>query len=188
MSSSYVRIANDAAGKDLLVLPHGTMWQQGVVATEWEHHEIHEGDSFSFQEVITLGSAATQDYLITVADTTKWPHFGWIIEGIAGVTVELFEGTTHTGGTPQTAYDRNRNTANTPGMTIHKGPSGGADGTKIAWRKSGSGTSSGKLSGTSIEIAERVLKQNTKYLLRVTSAAASNDINVVFNWYEHTNP
>ena len=158
-----------------------------VTAISFEHFELHEGDSFHFSEVITLGSAATQNYLLTVADTTKWPHFSYYIEGSYGVTVELYEGADRAGTAAQTAYDRNRNTDNTPGMTIHKGTSGGTtDGTRIVWLKSGTGTAGGRQSGTSGEATERILKQNTKYLFRITSAAASNDITVAFNWYEHT--
>lgn len=34
-------------------------------------------------------------------------------------------------------------------------------------------------------IKKRILKMNTKYLFRVTSMAASNDVSFRFNWCEH---
>lgn len=160
-----------------------------VESLAFEHREIHEGDAFSWSEVITLGSAATQDYLITVADNEDWPHFAYAVDASFGVTVDLYEGADRTGTTIQTAYNRNRNSANTAGMTIHKGHSSGTtDGTRIFTAKSGTGAAGGRLSGSSAEATERILKQNTKYIFRVTSAAASNDISIRFNWYEHTFP
>lgn len=158
-----------------------------LMTVDYAHHEIHAGSSFAYNDVITLGSGATQDYLLTVPDTAKWPHFGYEVDGIFGVTLELFEATDKTGTTLQTAYNRNRNSAATPTLAIHKGTSGGtADGTRIAWRKGGSGTANGKLAATVHDTDERVLKRNTKYILRLTSAAASNDISVRLDWYEHT--
>jgi hypothetical protein len=154
---------------------------------DYVHHEIHAGSAFNFQEVITLGSGATQDYLITVPDTTKWPHFGYSVEGGAGVTVEIYEGADRTGTTAQTIVNRNRNSATTATTTLHKGQSGGTtDGTRIVWRKSGTGVSGGRAAGNAGEGQERVLKRNTKYLLRITSAAASNDVSISLDWYEHT--
>jgi len=35
--------------------------------------------------------------------------------------------------------------------------------------------------------AEKVLKQGTKYLIRITSGTASNLTNVQLDWYEHVN-
>lgn len=158
-----------------------------VVAIDFEHYEIHEGDAYTLEEVITLGSGATQNYILTVPDTTKWPHFGYECEGSFGVTVEMFRGSDRTPTTLQTAINRNHNSLNTAGMTIHKGYSGGTtDGTKVLWSKSGTGTSGGKVAERSSESTERILKQDTQYTFRITSAAASNDIAISFSWYEHT--
>lgn len=148
-----------------------------------EHHRIHRGQSFHFDDVIQLGLAGAQDYLLTADSGVA--HFGYILEGVFGVTVELFEATDKTGTTSQTLYNRNRNSATTPTLIIHKGTSGGTtDGTRIAWRKSGSGSAGGRLSGSSSDASERILKTATKYILRITSAANLNDISLQFNWYE----
>lgn len=158
-----------------------------LMVIDYAHHEIHEGSDFTYDDVITLGSGATQNYVLTVPDTGKWAHFGYEIDGIFGVTVELYEGSDRTPTTLQASFNRNRNSSKTATMTVHKGYSGGTtDGTRIMWRKAGSGTTSGKLAGKAGDDTERVLKQNTQYTLRITSAAASNDINVKLGWYEHT--
>lgn len=149
------------------------------------HHQIHEGEQFNYTEVITLGSAATQDYLLIVP-AGDYPHLSYSIEGLYGITVELFEATDKTqSAAAVTSFNRNRNSTKTPDMTIKKGTDAGStDGTRILWRKAGSGTSQGKLSGTSQDNHERILKVSTNYIFRITSAAASNDINVQFDWYE----
>ena len=41
--------------------------------------------------------------------------------------------------------------------------------------------------GEARALHEWVLKQNTKYLLRITSHTDANVISVSFDWYEHTN-
>lgn len=209
LSATTHRINPDAAGNTFLVYQDGSSRNCQAVALvgesgehvgiedvplhvcniDFSHFEIHEGDSYWFHEVVTLGSGATQDYLLTVPDTTKWPHFGYQVEASFGVTVELYEGADRTGTSAQTTYNRQRNSGNTAGLTIHKGTSGGTtDGTKIVWRKSGTGTAGGKLAGFVGSGSERVLKQNTKYVLRLTSAAASNDVSLELDWYEHTFP
>jgi hypothetical protein len=157
-----------------------------AVTIDRPHDEIHEGDSFTYQDVITLASAATQDYLLTVANTTKWPHFVFEVEGTFGITVELYEGADRTGTSAQSIINRNRNSATTAGMTVHKGTSGGTtDGTRIQWAASGSGAAAGRLAGALREVSEMLLDQNVKYIFRVTSDANSNRIAVKLDWYEH---
>lgn len=157
-----------------------------VAAVAFEHYELHQGDAYSYSDVITLGSAGTQDYLLTVADDAEIPHFSYTVEGIYGITVELYEGADRTGTTAQDSFNRNRNHPDASTLAIHKGTSGGTtDGTRIMWKKSGSGPTGGKLSGHSSAATELVLARDTKYLFRVTSAAASNDISVELNYYLH---
>jgi hypothetical protein len=157
-----------------------------VVTVDHPHEEIHDGDSFTYQDVITLGSAATQDYLLTVANTTKWPQFVFEVEGTFGITVELYEGADRTGTSAQSIINRNRNSATTAGMTVHKGTSGGTtDGTRIQWTASGSGTAAGRQAGVRRDVSEMILDQNVKYIFRVTSDANNNRIAVKLDWYEH---
>lgn len=155
-----------------------------IVASSYEHYEIHSGNAFYCHDVINLGSAATQDFLITTPNTTKWAHFEYQSSGTGGYSLELFEGADRTGTTLLTMVNRNRNSLTTATTTLHRGTSGGTtDGTRIGWKRSGSNT----LSGSSENRAERVLKQATKYIFRVTSHDASNYISLNFGWYEHTN-
>lgn len=159
-----------------------------LVTIDGPHHEIHEGESFYYHDVVTLGSNGTQDYLITVP-AGVYPHWGYSIEGIYGVTIEMFEGADRDGTALQTVFGRNRAHSNIPDMTVHKGDSGGTtDGTRIVWKKSGSGAAQGRISGASNDYRERILAPATKYVFRVTSHAASNDVSIEFDWYEEHAP
>lgn len=153
-----------------------------------EHAEIHEGDTFRYSDALTLGSAGTQDYLITTPNTTRWAHFTFEADGTAVTTITLYEGSDKTGTTPQTVFNANRNSTSAATVTVHKGTSGGTtDGTAIVNYSSGTATNQSRSSSTRSHDVEIILKQNTKYILRLTSGTAGNLCNVTLNWYEHVN-
>lgn len=172
--------------------PSGALTVESTIANtvttiDYPHHEIHDGKSFYFNEVITLGNNASQDYIITVPVSGN-AHFGYNVESTAGgVRTLMYETPDRNGTTLQTIRNRNRilNTANT--VTVHKGQTGGTtDGTLILDWSVGTTNAGGRSSGNSAEATERILKPG-KYLFRVTSKANSNDISVIFNWYENGN-
>lgn len=158
-----------------------------TIKIDFEHHEIHEGDHFFYNDVLTLANGATQDYLLTTPNTTKRVHFLYHVNGTIGATIGIYEGANRTGTTLQTAYNSDRDSSNTATIIIHKGQSGGTtDGTNIAPNGFGSSTVGGG-GGESTRAYEILLKKNTKYIFRVTNkAAVNNDLNVKFIWYEHT--
>lgn len=154
---------------------------------DYAHHEIHAGSHFLYTDAISLNAAGSQDYLITVPDTAKWPHMIFILEGSAITQFDLYEGTDKNGTTLQTVGNSNRNSDNVAGVTVHKGVSGGSiDGTLIHTYKGGAATNQARASGSTRNDEEIILRQNTKYILRVTSGTNSNLINVNLSWYEHT--
>jgi hypothetical protein len=152
---------------------------------DYVHHEVHAGSSFRYYDVIALGNGASQAYLITVPDTTKWPHLFYFVEGLdAGVTVTLTEGADRTGTTAQTPLNRNRNSLTAATTLVHKGYSGGTtDGaTTVVNRRLGQNRTAGS-AGTNIEI---ILKRNTKYVFTVTNLSTStNNVQIILDWYEH---
>ncbi len=154
---------------------------------DYAHHEEHAGSSFYYHDVLALGNGAVQYYLITTPNTTKWAHFGCeiIYNDAAGIT-EIFEGGDRVGTTAQTVFNRDRNSLTAATVTVHKDISAGTgDGTKIFYKRVGTGKTDGGVSGTA---EERVLKQNTKYLLKLTNTSTgTNNTTVVLRWYEHTN-
>ena len=156
---------------------------------EYPHHEVHSGSHFMYTDAVELGSGAVQEYLITTPNTTKWAHMTFFLDGSAITQFELYEGTDKSGTTLQTVGNNNRNSATTATVTIHKGLAvgGTTDGALLYKYKGGSSTAQSRGASESGNNGEIILKQNTKYILRVTSGTAANLTNVRLEWYEHTN-
>ena len=156
---------------------------------DYAHHEVHAGSHYFYFDSVELASAGVQNYLISVPDSTAWPHMTFSMDGSAITQFDLYEGTDKSGSTNVTSkiFNSNRNSSNVAGVTIFKGLTGGTtDGTLIKTYKDGS-SSGGARTSSSVRSGELILKQNTKYILRVTSSTAANLTNVKFEWYEHTN-
>lgn len=152
---------------------------------DYAHHEIHAGNSFSYCENNTLGVSGVRNILFVTPDTTKWCHFLWNARATAETSVALYETTTTSNnGTGVTAYNHNRNSATNTGATLTHTPTITGDGTLLCVQHFGVGQRGG---GETRAVHEWVLKQNTKYLIRVTSEAADNDVTLMLDWYEHTN-
>ncbi len=155
---------------------------------DYAHHEIHVGRHFMYTDAITLADTATQVYLITTPDTTRWAHIWFDLQGSAITQFELYEGADRTGTAAQTIGNNNRNSDIESGLAIHKGVSAGStDGTLLFIHKGGSANNQSRAGSTTGNDEEIILKQNTKYILKVTSSTASNLINIKLEWYEHIN-
>lgn len=152
------------------------------------HHEAHEGYAFTYHDVVTLGSGSYIEYLIITPNTSRWTHFGYELEGIGPLTIELMESSgSRSGSTIQTAYNRNRNSTNiSPGTLLYKITSGSdTTGSRIFWWSGGvanNKTTNGINVGSRSEV---ILKQNTNYMIRITSGMATNITSLVLDWYEH---
>jgi hypothetical protein len=153
----------------------------------FEHHKIHDSDHYFYADMVQLNDAATQDYMITTPNTTKWGHLIFLATGSAITQIQVYEASDKNGTTLQNIYNNNRNSLNTAGITVHKGTSGGSiDGTLIWQKKSGSATNQSREGMTASRSNEIILKQNTKYIIRITSGTDANLINIELQWYEHT--
>lgn len=153
---------------------------------DFAHSEIHEGDSFTASYKADVGNGATLDLLIVTPNTTKWAHFTYELDCEAETDVLIYEGAAATAGSAVVAYNRDRNSAVTPTVVVTSTPTGiTAGSTIIRSYHLGTGKSFG---GGSRDIHEFILKQNTKYLFRLTNATTSNNYMAVkLDWYEHTN-
>ena len=155
---------------------------------DYAHHEIHAGSHFMYTDHVPLNSGNSQDYLITTPNTTKWSHMIFALDGSAITQFELYEGADRIGSVAQTVGNNNRNSSVTATVTIHKGTAGGTtDGTRIHYYQGGSATGVSRGLSSTRNDDEIVLRQNTKYILRVTSGTNGNLTNVQLSWYEHTN-
>jgi hypothetical protein len=174
------------SGTDVRILDITTGAKKTI---EYAHKAVHNGDHFYIAESNALDAAGTRDLILTVAATTKWPHLIFAVDGVFVTRVDLFETTTHNVAAAVAAINNNRNSATAAGMTVNVSAGGGVDGTSIYTWTSGvsTGTGSSRVvqSGASRGDQEIVLKQNTKYLLRVTSSTAANLTNTLLSWYEN---
>lgn len=147
------------------------------------HHEVHGGSHFTFSAADgDLDAIEVMDYIVTTPDTTKWAHMVIRASGALHTRFELYEDTTHTTNAAQTAYNNNRNSATAATVTVHTSNDDGADGTMIFEDEFGVDTGGGDSRGDQ----EWVLKQNTKYLVRIDSLTDNNVVSLVLSWYEHT--
>jgi hypothetical protein len=173
-------------------------FQGATVVVDEEHHEIHCGDSYEASDNVTLGNGASRDYLIIVpnegitpsanpgADQEKkqW-HYLPLVAPAAEITMEIYEAADRVAGTAITSYNRNRNCTNNDVLNISHTPTGGTtDGTRIwgPWRVGEGRTGAGELKRN----RELVLKDNTKYILRITNQTTTdNNVNTEHDYYVH---
>jgi len=161
-----------------------------VNTVDYAHHEIHGGSHFTISDYETLGDGATADFVIVTPDTTKQAHLLIEAGGSGLVKIDEYEGVTEDGdGTTITPKNNNRNSSNTSTIVVRKGATVTGLGTRLGGAQAGAGGNvNQQRPGSGGRESEFVLKQNTKYLFRITSGAASNNISYSLDWYEHTNP
>ena len=159
---------------------------RAVATIEWEHYQIHAGNTFTVLEVTDLGNGAVRDILGVTPDTTEWAHLVWEIEHELETSIQFYQDTTYSdNGTAISSINRNGNSTNIATTLVYHSPTITNVGTLIGTIQQGSG----KKAGGSDRLAnEFILKQNTAYLIRITNLTANN--NLIFmklNWYEQMN-
>jgi len=160
---------------------------------EYPHNEIHGGSSYVFAEAVDQTINHAYDIQITTPNTTKWAHmiFSFVVEAetdwffYENVNIIL-------AGAAATPLNRDRNSANTSGLTLAvitnttvgnaNADTAVAGATTLIHGHTGDKKASGGIAGRH----EFILKQNEDYSLRFVATAAGW---VAWNidWYEHTN-
>jgi len=164
-----------------------TYYPGAPVVIDVDHHEIHCGDMINLSHLVDLGNGATRDILIVVpnpAITSKRYHFYAEVITESETDYKLYEGTTTSNdGTAITAYNKNRQdpTVAENEVLFYHTPTVTGTGTLIQEKHWGSGRGIG---GEQRGENEWVLKNNNKYLIRITNATANNNfISVNINYY-----
>lgn len=175
-SGAYVVIEDDSTTGSLKTI-------------DYSHHEVHDSSHFFYKDIATLAANASTSYLIQTPDTTKWAHLTFSATGSAITQADLYEGGDLSGtGARQVIVNNNRNSNTASGLTIWDScVDGTTNGTLIYAIKSGASAGASRSPGIAERSNEIILKQNTKYLLRVTSGTNDNLTNLLLEWYEHTN-
>jgi len=154
-----------------------------------EHRMVHKGRFFSI--FVKTDIDADASYYIGIQVGTKIPHLkqAWCSTDAEKVTVELIEGATFTDGTAVPVFNRNRNSSETPEVTVVKGVSSVSGGVVIDSDYLGGGASEGPFAmalGSEVAgVTEWNLKPNENYVLKLLKkGAASATALVKLIWYE----
>lgn len=154
------------------------------VFVDFEHHQVHEGESYLSQDLKASLGTNTVKYSITVptfANTIQGPHMIFVCDIYNGsARIDLYETATFTGGSTMNIYNRNRNSATTAGTTLKSGVTS-TNGTLIKTFFAGAGI---KTSGVGRSESEMVLKSNTIYRVDVVGLVANTQSILGFLWYE----
>lgn len=157
---------------------------------EYPHRELHAGDSYAVFSSGAGGEGAQSNIQITTPNGSIWSHIVPSARSSTEANFKLWESPTLSGGTAMTIINRNRNSTNTSLTAGSLNPviSGHASivtsGTLLIEEHFGAGKNN---PGASRGTTEWLLKSGTNYLFTITSEAASSDIDLELNWYEHAN-
>jgi hypothetical protein len=155
---------------------------KGFVVVDFNHASIHKGESFLVKNYTTLANGASIDFAVVTPNSDVWAHMSFLITGTQGTKVDIYEASDFDAdGSAVTPINTNRNSSNTSVLTITSDPSVNSDGNLI-W----SGYNGAlKTSSEHESIAELILKQNTKYIYRITNLTIQDNIvDYVGYWHE----
>jgi len=154
----------------------------------YEHHENHEGNAYLGIHSLLRDDTEFIEVRIQTPNTTKWGHMVVIMKAALAATVELWEDTTKTDIPGQRfGMNKNRNSPNGTGLLICHTPGGTEVTPPDIQEYIGAATTGGRsdTGGSSGGRGEFILKQNSAYLLKMTSRVNSNALSIVLDWYEH---
>jgi len=170
------------AGQKIMTTKLGAKHAIATYGPDLAHHEMHEGNVFSYAERSTMASGADEYLIFTApAATQKTAHFGVVVTGTGEFYYDLLVNTTDAvGALKTTVINRNFVSSNTPNGKVYAvaALTGGA---LVESSSSGSGSKSGGSVGSPFELNLRNSEQLT---LHVHSGAASNEVTKTFIWYE----
>lgn len=178
------------------IFPHRIDHTTGAnTGVDYGHKEVHSGDAYYVTGVATLDNTDTFSFIIETSNTSKWLHLEWLLESQANITVQMREGVTFAFAAEfePCVHNRNRNFADTDSSVYSSTEFSTvvATGGDLIYNWSAGGAAAGPNAGRSPmdkrDTGEIVLKQNTKYEIRMTSTVNANVCSMYLTWYEHTN-
>lgn len=154
---------------------------------QYSHAELHGGTHYYLRDYHLVAKAGVLEHLIVTPDTARWAHMTIGLEAISSpIVAELFENPITTAdGTLEGSRNRNRNHPDDNTTSVYLNPTVTDPGDLIVSGYFGSGK---RVGGGTRDSEEILLKQNTKYLIRVTEQnILATQVNIELDWYEHTN-
>lgn len=145
------------------------------------HARIHTSQHYNLYDTSAITTGNNKDYHLVTPNTTTRMHCVHSVSTDGKATITFYEGaTTSANGTALTIFNNDRNSANTATLAIYEDPTVTGVGTALSVELAGS---SQKAGGEVRSEGEFILKQNTKYLLRITAGANIDQV-TQFHWYE----
>ncbi len=150
-----------------------------IIVNTIEHSRIHEGKHFyAYRNELGVGMGTNRDFLLITPNTSTRIHLFFDINSTKIFSYYLYEGTTvSANGTAMTALNNERNSANAASLLVYRAPTITTVGTELL-------SNNTNALRTFSRDEEFVLKQNTLYLLRLTSNDNNNNIFTELVWYE----
>ena len=140
------------------------------------------GNAYSMNGEAELNSSETLDVGISIPTQDESVSLTIVVDAEGEAVYEIFEGSTYTGGTTITEVNLNRNSGNLSSVAVVADPTITVDGTLLLDKELGGGSGSNAFGGAAG--SELIMKFNTKYVVRITSNAASNQVGVFIVWHE----
>lgn len=175
-----------------IVTPGADGSTEALLLIDYEHHEIHSGSHFFLAEITDNSLDDVEDYQIITPNTDVQIHFTFLVDVEAETEILLYENVSiATFGTAKTLMNSNRNSNNASTLKIYRINNSGTDAADIDTVITNATVLYNQVigalrsSGFTKRSNEIILKKNTRYSLRVIANTAGN-INVNFQWYEHT--
>lgn len=169
-----------------------------AMTIDYPHHEVHAGSHYYNEFSVDIPASDVLDIRWTTPNTTKWFHFILALQSQEECQITLYEvAPILTAGTSLTAFNSNRNSTNTSGITgfdyiVNADLADANADTDISGATAIRGpymigSNQGNIEGRNRNDDEIILKQNTAYCLRCENLVASaRYLTWLFNWYEHT--
>lgn len=159
-----------------------------VVVLDEEHSKIHQGKLFTLAKRVNIANVGGVATFLGIVPAAVYPHFRNITVSSDGgpFDVDFYEGTTvSANGAAIAAYNNNRNATTVPGLLVYDTPTITADGILLEPILIPGTKQSGSLGSDSSN--EWILKENTKYLIRITNnttGAGTSRFTINMFWYE----
>lgn len=162
-----------------------------VKVIDYSHAELHSGDHYVVKDYVSVLKAGVKEFIISTPDTKRWAHMVLGVDAVtSSITIDIYEGVSTTSdGTAINNRNRNRNFSDDNTTICYEDPTGlTGDVAGNLLQASYLGAGKNSAGGGIRDSEEMLLKQNTKYLVRVTELnIAATVVNYTFDWYEHTN-
>jgi hypothetical protein len=155
------------------------------VVIDYAHHQNHEGEAYLwfYYNAALNGTVNLRLSVPALLATKATPHMLLTHSADTTSNVYLYEGPTVTapGTESTTVRNRNRNSANVPGMKIYTGATFSADGVLLYHGVTVAAAKASISSDTTAD--EWILKTSTDYLIRIVTTGASIVMLRIY-WYE----